>query len=229
LTGFLLWVALPYASIAVFILGHALRWRHDRFGWTDEWVRLFKPRYVRWSIVLFHGSALAVIGGHVVGIIVPSEVTAAAGVSESLYRAIAITLGGIFGIGVLVGLGGLLYRRTMIEVIVKNNQPLDLLTLSLIAVVVLLGMVETLGVNLLFGGYDYRSTVAVWFRGLLLLSPQPGLMASVPLPYQLHAISAWLLFAIWPFGRLVHAWQLPFWAARRLRAARSSDSIAAGS
>ena len=214
--------------MAIFILGHIWRWRYDRFGWTDEWVMLFKPRYVRWSIVLYHACALAVIGGHVVGIIVPREVSAAVGVTESVYRALAITLGGVFGIGVLVGVGGLLYRRTLIAAIVKNNQPLDLLTLTLIGVVALLGMVETLGVNLLFGGYDYRSTVAVWFRDLFLLSPQPSLMTGVPLPYQLHAIAAWLLYAIWPFGRLVHVWQLPFWAARRIRSARSGDSVAAG-
>jgi nitrate reductase gamma subunit len=28
--------------------------------------------------------------------------------------------------------------------------------------------------------------------------------------YQLHAALAWLLFALWPFSRLVHAWSLPF-------------------
>lgn len=225
LTDFLLWVALPYASMAIFVLGHAWRWRYDRFGWTDEWVMLFKPRYVRWSIVLYHAGASAVIGGHVLGILVPKDVTAAVGVTESIYRAAATTLGGIFGICVLVGLGGLLYRRTMIAVIVKNNRPLDLLTLTLTGIIALLGMVETLGVNLYLGGYDYRSTVAVWFRDLLLLAPRPSLMAGVPLPYQLHAIAAWLLYAIWPFGRLVHVWQLPFWAAQRIRDGRSDGAL----
>jgi nitrate reductase gamma subunit len=34
-------------------------------------------------------------------------------------------------------------------------------------------------------------------------------MASAPIVYQVHAASAWLLYALWPFSRLVHAWSLP--------------------
>jgi nitrate reductase gamma subunit len=71
-------------------------------------------------------------------------------------------------------------------------------------------MVETIGYNALGGGYDYRSTVAIWFRGLFYLSPHPELMSGAPLVYQLHSASAWLLFALWPFSRLVHAWSLPW-------------------
>jgi len=224
-TNILLWVVLPYASILVFLVGHLWRWRYDRFGWTEEWMLLFKPRYVRWGIVLFHAGAFATIGGHLVGILVPSGITAAAGISESAYRASAISLGGFFGLCVLVGLGGLLYRRTLIAAIVKNNKPLDLLTLCLLALIAILGMVETLGVNFLGGGYDYRSTVAVWFRDLFLFAPQANLMAGAPLVYQAHAIAAWLLYAIWPFSRLVHVWQFPFWAARRLNLVRTSVAV----
>jgi nitrate reductase gamma subunit len=35
-------------------------------------------------------------------------------------------------------------------------------------------------------------------------------MAGAPLVYQLHSASAWLLFALWPFSRLVHVWSLPW-------------------
>ncbi len=33
-------------------------------------------------------------------------------------------------------------------------------------------------------------------------------MASAPLLYQIHTLSAWALFALWPFSRLVHAWRI---------------------
>jgi nitrate reductase gamma subunit len=29
--------------------------------------------------------------------------------------------------------------------------------------------------------------------------------------YQVHAASAWLIWAVWPFTRLVHAWSAPLW------------------
>jgi nitrate reductase gamma subunit len=49
----------------------------------------------------------------------------------------------------------------------------------------------------------------VWFRGIFTLNPHTALMTSAPLVFQLHAITAWLLFAVWPFSRLVHAWSIP--------------------
>jgi nitrate reductase gamma subunit len=34
-------------------------------------------------------------------------------------------------------------------------------------------------------------------------------MTGAPFVYQLHAVAAWLILAIWPFTRLVHAWSIP--------------------
>ncbi len=210
-----LWDILPYLAISVFLLGHIWRYRWDRFGWTDEWMQLLKPRKARWGIVLFHVGTFAVIAGHVFGILVPQRLTADIGIGEQLYRVIAVSLGGVFGLCIVVGLGAFLWRRTMVAQIVANTTLIDLLTLGLLTLVVVLGMTETLGVNLLGGGYDYRLTVAVWFRSILTFSPQAQLMSGVPVVYQLHAIAAWLVVIIWPFSRLVHVWYAPFYLRRR--------------
>jgi nitrate reductase gamma subunit len=72
-----------------------------------------------------------------------------------------------------------------------------------------------MGVNLFGAGYDYRTTVGVWFRGVFAGRPHAELMATAPAIYQIHAISAWFLFALWPFTRLVHAWSYPVWYLAR--------------
>jgi nitrate reductase gamma subunit len=59
------------------------------------------------------------------------------------------------------------------------------------------------------GGYDYRETISPWFRSLWYLQPQPLLMQGVPLSFEVHVVAAMLLFAIWPFTRLVHAFSAP--------------------
>ncbi len=46
-------------------------------------------------------------------------------------------------------------------------------------------------------------------RQLFVLQPQPEAMAGAPLLFQLHALTACLLFAAWPFTRLVHVWSAP--------------------
>jgi nitrate reductase gamma subunit len=83
---------------------------------------------------------------------------------------------------------------------------MDLVMYGALAIVVLLGVWATVGVNVLGPGHDYRATVAVWFRGVLLLRPEPSLMAGAPLLFQLHTVAALGLVAVWPFTRLVHAW-----------------------
>jgi nitrate reductase gamma subunit len=79
-------------------------------------------------------------------------------------------------------------------------------------VIIALGMLDTLSHNL-FGagnGYNYRHSVAIWFRGVFALQDHAQLMAGVPLVYQIHTLSAWAIVALWPFSRLVHAWSIPF-------------------
>ena len=36
-----------------------------------------------------------------------------------------------------------------------------------------------------------------------------SLMLDAPFIYQAHVTVAWLLFAVWPFTRLVHVWSVP--------------------
>jgi nitrate reductase gamma subunit len=45
--------------------------------------------------------------------------------------------------------------------------------------------------------------------------PQPGPMVGAPLIFQLHTLSAFVLFALWPFSSLVHVFNLPLGYLRR--------------
>lgn len=59
------------------------------------------------------------------------------------------------------------------------------------------------------GHYDYREGTSVWFRGIFRFDLDPELMAAAPLSFQAHSLTAFLLFALWPFTRLVHAFSAP--------------------
>ncbi|MFN8629209.1 MAG: respiratory nitrate reductase subunit gamma [Chloroflexota bacterium] len=75
--------------------------------------------------------------------------------------------------------------------------------------VIAIGLVNTVGLNALGIGHDYRTDVSVWVRSILLLQPQPDLMAAAPPTFQAHALAAMTLFAMWPFTRLVHVFSVP--------------------
>ena len=164
---------------------------------------------------LFHVGLLAVIGGHVLGILVPKVVTDTAGVSEEMYHVVSVGAGTSAGVAMTIGFAILLYRRLRIPRVRHTTTRADRATYLLLGLVVATGMWATIGVNLLGGGYDYRETVGPWFRGLFMLNPQPELMSGAPLIYQLHALAAFSLFALWPFSRLVHAWSAPVAYLRR--------------
>ena len=76
---------------------------------------------------------------------------------------------------------------------------------AVLVIVILLGIWNTVaGSNLTIGGeYDYREAVSVSFRSSSF-QPDAELMAEAPLGFQLHALVAFGLFALWPFTRLVH-------------------------
>ncbi|MGW4476741.1 respiratory nitrate reductase subunit gamma [Nonomuraea sp. NPDC004354] len=204
-----LWVVIPYVAITVFVVGHVWRWRTDQFGWTTRTTQVLESRLLRLGSPLFHLGMFAVIGGHVVGLLVPKSWTEAVGVSEHLYHVVAIAAGTAAGVMVMAGLGLLLARRFVNPRVRRTTTRMDKAMFAAFAVVIVLGMAETVGRNLLGGGYDYRATVAVWFRGILTFRPDSEIMAGVPLVYQLHALAAWVFIAMWPFTRLVHVWSAP--------------------
>ena len=70
-------------------------------------------------------------------------------------------------------------------------------------------MLNTIGSNLIGGGYNYRETMSPWFRSLFTLAPRPELMVGIPVSFQIHALIVLILLAGWPYTRLVHVFSAP--------------------
>ena len=204
-----LYVVLPYAAVVLFVAGHVWRYQHDQFGWTSRSTQILEGRWLAWGSNLFHYGALAAIAGHVLGMLIPNWLTAAVGITETGYHWLSAVAGSIAGLACVAGFLILAARRAYFPRVRRTTNSTDVAVYLLLAVVIGLGIGETLAVNAFGAGYDYRASVAVWFRGVFMLDPRPNLMASAPLVYQVHAIAAWFLYALWPFSRLVHAWSLP--------------------
>lgn len=206
---FLLWIAVPYAAFAVFVTGHVWRYRRDQLGWSARSTQLLERRLLRLGSLSFHLGMLAVLGGHVVGILIPASLTRALAIDDDVYHVMSATGGLLFGAAMTFGFAVLVYRRTRRPRVAATTTRTDRLTYVVLGVAIVTGMLATTGWNVFGSGYEYRETVAPWFRGLGLLSPDPALMSGAPLLFQIHALSTVALFALWPFSRLVHAWSVP--------------------
>ncbi|MEV7004983.1 respiratory nitrate reductase subunit gamma [Streptosporangium sp. NPDC051022] len=205
----LLWVVAPYVALTTFVLGHIWRYRYDAFGWTTRSSQMYESRLLRIGSPLFHFGILVVLLGHIGGLVIPKSWTEAAGVSEEAYHAVAVVLGTVAGVATLAGLAILVYRRRTVGPVFTATTRNDKLMYAVLALTVALGLTATVAANVLGGGYDYRVTISPWFRSIFYLRPDPAPMAGAPLLFQLHALSALLLFAIWPFTRLVHMLTAP--------------------
>jgi len=204
------WIVLPYLSMVLFVVGHVWRWRYDQFGWTSRSTQLQERRWLKWGGPIFHYGALAAIGGHVLGILIPKSWTTAIGIPENVYHNFAAIAGFVAAILVIGGMVVLAARRVFAPRVRATTSPVDWVALIALGIVVVLGIIPTVR-NMVGSPYDYRESISLWFRGLFTAHPDVHLAEKAPLVYQIHAISAWVLFGIWPFTRLVHVWSYPLW------------------
>lgn len=205
----LLWVIVPYLCLASFVGGHLWRYRYDKFGWTTRSSQLYERRLLRIASPLFHFGILAALGGHVLGLLVPASWTDAVGIGETAYHALSLTLGVIAGVGTVVGMTLLIYRRRTVGPVFSATTRNDKLMYVFLATTILLGLLTTVLTNLTGNPHNYRETVSPYFRSIFALQPRPELMTEAPLGFDLHVASAWLLLAVWPFTRLVHVFSAP--------------------
>jgi nitrate reductase gamma subunit len=154
---------------------------------------------------------LAVIAGHVVGLLIPREWLEFFGITEHLYHLGATWLGTAAAVVTIAGLVILLSRRGAVRRVARVTSPMDIVMYVFLAGSILLGTIAVLQFQVLGAGYDYRGSVSPWIRSLILFQPDVSLMAGVPLAFQLHVLCSTALFLIWPYTRLVHVLSVPIW------------------
>ncbi|TQM12006.1 respiratory nitrate reductase subunit gamma [Pseudonocardia kunmingensis] len=207
----LLWAVLPYVVVAVLVGGTVWRYRYDKFGWTTRSSELYESRLLRIGSPLFHFGILVVVIGHVIGLVIPRSWTEAVGITEGIYHVQALALGGIAGFCTLVGVGILVYRRRTTGPVFMATTRNDKLMYVVLVAAIVAGLATTLlGTGVLGEQHSYRETVSPWFRSLFVLQPDVESMAAASLGFKVHTLIGMLLFAIWPFTRLVHAFTAPF-------------------
>ncbi len=205
----LLFGILPYIGISVFVVGLVWRYRFDKYGWGSRSSELYEKKWLIIGAMMFHYGALLAIAGHVLGILIPESWTEFFGINESLYASVSKYAGGFAVVLCVAGLAILTARRLHNPRVRSATTWTDLMTFIILWIMILLGMAETVGYNIFGPGYNYRPTVGEWFRSLFYLQPDPSLMVGAPTIYQVHVTIAWLFFALFPWGRLVHAFSAP--------------------
>lgn len=208
--GTLLWGVLPYLMVVILVGGTVWRYRYDQFGWTTRSTQLYESRLLRIGSPLFHFGLVFVIAGHFFGLVIPKSWTDAVGLSQHAYHVNALVTGGLAGFSTLVGIAILVYRRRTKGPVFMATTKNDKLMYVVLLAAIVLGLWTTItGIWGEEETHNYRESVAPWFRSLFVFQPDVASMEASAGSFQLHTLVGMVLFMIWPFTRLVHAFTAP--------------------
>lgn len=207
----LLWGVLPYLTLVVLIGGLIWRYRYDQFGWTTRSSQLYESKLLRIASPLFHYAIFAVLAGHIIGLLIPKAWTDLV-ITQEMYHAGALYGGGLAGLATVIGIGMLIYRRRTTGPVFMATTVNDKVMYVVLGGVILLGLWATFtgGQTPTGEEHNYRETVSIWFRSLLVFSPDVEAMAESTLQFKVHILVGFTLFMLLPFTRLVHAFTVPF-------------------
>lgn len=201
----ILFAILPYVAITIAIVGLIWRYRTNQFSVSSVSSQFLENRQLFWGSVPWHYGIISLFLGHLIGLLFPSSVMAFNGQPVRLY--ILEGTGFTLGLMVLIGLVLLLLRRVINPRVRAVTSRMDLVLLLLL----LLSIVTGVGTAIFYrwGSGWYVQTATPYLRSLFTFSQNVEYMAPLPLLVKIHAASAFVILAVFPFTRLVHMLSVP--------------------
>jgi nitrate reductase gamma subunit len=201
-TDLFLFGVFPYLAVGLGVGGTVYRWRTARTTVVARSSQLLESRLLYWGSVPWHPAILAVLTAHLAAALFPRAWGRLLGEPSRLY-ALEITGLGLGALAVL-GIAVLLVRRAAFA---RGSSAADLAVLALLLVQAGTGLFVAFALR--WGSVWYLHTAAPWLASLARLSPEVQRMAVLPWVVKVHALVAFLLIALVPFTRLVHATRIP--------------------
>lgn len=204
----------PYLALAVFTIGCWARFDHGAYTWRSGSSQLLSNRRMRLGSNAFHIGVLAILGGHLVGLLTPHALYAPL-ISSGSKQLVAMVAGGLFGLLCLLGMSLLLLRRIADVRVRATGSGRDLAVLLLLYAQLLLGLSS---IVVSAGHLDGAQMVKLgeWAQHIVTFrAGAADYVADAHWIYKAHITLGLLLILITPFTRLVHVWSIPLGYLRR--------------
>jgi nitrate reductase gamma subunit len=201
----LLFAALPYAVMVVFLLGTIQRYRAQSFSYSSLSSQFLENRQHFWAMVPFHYGILTVLAGHVVAFLIPRQILWWNSKPARLYVLEVTALA--FGIITLVSLGAVVLRRLTSAKVNVVTSKADWFLYLLLFIQILTGVY--VAVFNPWGSSWFAASASPYLWSLIKLNPQIGYVAAMPLGVKLHIVNAFIVVGFFPFTRLVHILVVP--------------------
>jgi nitrate reductase gamma subunit len=211
----LLFAALPYVAMVLFLVGTIHRYRRETFTYSSLSSQLLENKQHFWALVPFHYGIIAVLAGHIVAFLIPRQVLLFNSRPLRLYVLEVSAL--IFGLSTLVGLVAIVSRRLTDPRVRVVTSRADWVLYALLLLQVFGGVY--VAVFHRWGSSWFAASAAPYLWSLLKLNPDINVVAAMPFMVKMHIVNAWLVIAFFPFTRLVHILVVPnhyLWRKRQV-------------
>ncbi|GAB3749803.1 respiratory nitrate reductase subunit gamma [Lysobacter olei] len=198
----------PYIALAVFFIGSWVRFDKSMYTWRTGSSQLLSDKGMRVGSNLFHVGVLAILGGHLVGLLTPHAVYEHF-ITAPQKQLMAMVVGGVFGALCFIGISILLVRRLTNARVRATGTFGDTLVLVLLFAQLVLGMFS---IAVSAGHMDGSVMILLseWAQHIVTFRwGAANFITDVHWIYKAHVFLGMTLFLIAPFTRLVHVWSIP--------------------
>jgi nitrate reductase gamma subunit len=200
-----LYAVLPYVAFVLFLGVSIVRYRKEPFTFSSLSSQFLETRKLFWGSVPFHMGIVTLFLGHLLGFLFPREMMLWNMIPLRLFilESAALTA----GLLTLAGLVVLIYRR----IATPRLKVVTTYTDALVYVALLTSVVSGLWValTLQWGSAWYTQAVVPYLWSIIALQPDIQPIVELPLVAQIHVVSAFVLFGLFSFTRLVHVLVTP--------------------
>ena len=201
----LLYIIFPYAAFTLAVVVTIQRFVKRGFTYSSLSSQFLEGDELFYGSVPWHIGILMVLGGHVIGFAIPTQVLWWNGVPARLY--VLETTALLFGLLAFVGIVSLIVRRLTSARIRAVTSLMDVVVLLILLLQVVLGVYTALFYR--WGSSWYATSAVPYLRSLFLLQPDLKMIAPLPMVVKGHIVNAFVFLAILPFSRLVHMLVVP--------------------
>lgn len=202
----------PYVCVTVFLVGSWLRFEREQYTWRSGSSEMLRKRQLVWGNNIFHVAAIALVLGHVAGMLTPVSLYTRVGFTVQEHAVLEVFAGGISGTICFIGTTILLHRRLFDARVLRSSSWSDVLILVIIWVQLAIGL-ATLPAS--WADHVSGQTLlhaAFWAQRLVTFRADAWeLLLPIPLVYKLHIVLGLTVVLLVPFTRLIHIWSAPVW------------------
>ena len=200
MTDTLLFVALPYVALCLFLGGSIHRYVTGGYTVSSLSSQFLESNRLYWGSLAFHGGILALVAGHLLGFLFPAAIGS---LTRHPVGRFAVEMTGLtMGLVALVGITALILRRLLSNSLRVVTTTMDYVVFSLILLQVVLGVL--VAIQHRWGTAWYTSTLVPYLQSILTFRPDLKLVIPMPFLIKFHVAAAFVIVAMVPFTRLMH-------------------------